>query len=70
MALPGICLYCKHWFPNVYPDIERDKFEGCCSSDMDNDGGGYIEAGGEDGYGDYFRTSSKFGCIFFEEKGV
>ena len=62
-----VCKNCKHWFRNVYPNAELDEFEECEHPDMNESESGFIRAGGCDGYGDYFKTSAKFGCVLFEQ---
>lgn len=60
------CKECKYWNPNQYPRMERDEYAECNHPKLDIDGVGYIQAGGQDVYGDYFHTSAKFGCVLFE----
>ena len=55
------CMNCR-WFGSVFSGTWHD----CENKLMDETFGGMVHAGGEDGYGDYFRVSGNFGCVNFE----
>ena len=70
------CIDCKYWHPHKVTEggIERsraDSKSGNCECPKIVDGGTLPEPidgvryGGYEGYGDYFHSGPKFGCVHF-----
>lgn len=67
----GKCKDCKFYYPEcIYMEGDSKEWQkwGECQHPKLNINGDIINAGGEDGCGDYWRMTQEFGCILFEPK--
>lgn len=66
IEIMNLCEFCEFWNKNEndFGDCENNKIS-VNSTQTDSN---MVQCGGEDGYGDYFRTKKDFGCILFKIK--